>query len=517
MSGYGQPPGNPPQYGQQAYFAGGNVSPTSYPPPPSPGLEAGEHKYDNLPPSNPPVVVSRPKFEDVWATLLFIFVNVVFGVAAAIGIPETIKSINNPNNSSSFSNSYSFNSSTSFNSSSSFNSTRRMNGTSDTNDFTITGRDIGGVVGAAVGVGCAFSLGYFVLMILIAGPLIHITYWLSFLILLLITVYYMFLRIYVAGIIWGIFCVLFAVNYFLIRRRIPFAKWDSCGGIVGLVVSCGYSVVWIATMVGVGQRATYGVLITLLFILYWTMEVIRNTIHVSVSGTFATVYFTGVTLPNSKKISVPDTHITLKSTRRALTTSFGPICFGSLLVALIATLRAVADQSRADSAQNGNILCCLLSTCLSCILSCIQDILEYFNKYAYTQVAIYGKSYCVAARDTWRLVKARGLEAVVNDSLIGNISPDISETTINYAVVCMISFVIGVWLFLILAEVVTSGVATTYVCLAEDPATLARQQPELFARLYATWPEIQWGAQSSVQVYQQPPPPQQQQQQQQYY
>ena len=36
-------------------------------------------------------------------------------------------------------------------------------------------------------------------------------------------------------------------------------------------------------------------------------------------------------------------------------------------------------------------------------------------------MAIYGKSFCKAAKDTWKLIKDRGVEAVINDNLIGNV------------------------------------------------------------------------------------------------
>jgi hypothetical protein len=36
-------------------------------------------------------------------------------------------------------------------------------------------------------------------------------------------------------------------------------------------------------------------------------------------------------------------------------------------------------------------------------------------------VAIYGKDYCTAGKDTWRLVKSRGIDAIINDCLIGSV------------------------------------------------------------------------------------------------
>lgn len=36
-------------------------------------------------------------------------------------------------------------------------------------------------------------------------------------------------------------------------------------------------------------------------------------------------------------------------------------------------------------------------------------------------MAIYGKDFCTAGKDTWRLIKSRGIDAIINDSLIGNV------------------------------------------------------------------------------------------------
>jgi hypothetical protein len=34
---------------------------------------------------------------------------------------------------------------------------------------------------------------------------------------------------------------------------------------------------------------------------------------------------------------------------------------------------------------------------------------------------MFGKSYCESAKDTWRLIKDRGVEAIINDQLVGNV------------------------------------------------------------------------------------------------
>jgi hypothetical protein len=46
---------------------------------------------------------------------------------------------------------------------------------------------------------------------------------------------------------------------------------------------------------------------------------------------------------------------------------------------------------------------------------------HYLIPFVNNIVAIYGKSYCEAAKDTWSLIKARGVEAIINDNLVGNV------------------------------------------------------------------------------------------------
>jgi hypothetical protein len=40
------------------------------------------------------------------------------------------------------------------------------------------------------------------------------------------------------------------------------------------------------------------------------------------------------------------------------------------------------------------------------------------NRYAYIEIALYGKPYLVAAKDTWKLFVDRGIDALVNDQIV---------------------------------------------------------------------------------------------------
>ena len=98
-----------------------------------------------------------------------------------------------------------------------------------------------------------------------------------------------------------------------------------------------------------------------------------------------------------------------------MTTSFGSICFGSLIVAIIQALKSLAQSAR----ENGDagILACIAE----CILGCIQAIVEYFNKWAFIYVGLYGYSYMEAGKNVITLFRNRGWDAIVADDLIGNV------------------------------------------------------------------------------------------------
>jgi len=152
--------------------------------------------------------------------------------------------------------------------------------------------------------------------------------------------------------------------------------------------------------------------IFLLFSFYWTWQVIQTWVHVTTSGVFATYYFLEGTpegVPSSP---------TLKSAKRASTTSFGSICFGSLIVAILQLIRSLLRMAAQDS---NNPFAAFCAACAAVLVDIIESLLQYFNFYAYTQVAIYGKSFRESAKDTWKLIKDRGVEAIINDSLISNV------------------------------------------------------------------------------------------------
>ncbi|KAF9946418.1 putative choline transporter, neither null mutation nor overexpression affects choline transport [Mortierella alpina] len=183
----------------------------------------------------------------------------------------------------------------------------------------------------------------------------------------------------------------------------------------------------------------YMIMVYLNFVMFWNSEVVKNVVHVTISGVFGAYYF------------------------------FEGSASG--------TLRYILNSLRSDSDDG---LSAFLSMCASCILACLESLFEIFNKFAFTQVAIYGKPFIQAASDTWAMIKDRGVDAIVNDSLVGNV----------LGMVVILEMILGAVMMSIPNNVLDSGVTTTFVALAEDPEVLHRTKPELYQSIVQHYPEI---------------------------
>nr|CCC93815.1 unnamed protein product [Trypanosoma congolense IL3000] len=225
----------------------------------------------------------------------------------------------------------------------------------------------------------------------------------------------------------------------------------------------------------------YAFLFVLLLSLFWTQQVVWNLMHVTTAGLTATWYFAG-------KNNMPR-NPTLASFKRGATTSFGSICFGSLLVAIVGVIRVIVSSLK-DSDDE------VLHGIFLCIINILQDLLEYFNTYAFVHVAIYGCGYTEAAKKTWELCKQCESAAIFNDALIDNtlfifIVLNSVLTAGVVALTCGSQVVLGVPLFvtvlchIILLAPLSSIVTTFFVCYAEVPEGLRHSAPELYAAIHS--------------------------------
>lgn len=354
-------------------------------------------------------------------------------------------------------------------------------------------------------------------------------------------IYYFVEHYYSAAIVFLVFTLFSAWCYWSARHRIPFSatvlqividvmtRYPSTliTSLIGIVVSglfsVLFSVVIVATYVkfdpnsdnegcSVGggncsQAKLIGVLVYVFFAGYFISEVIRNVIHVTIAGVYGTWYY----LSNSDQ-GEPK-HPALGSLKRALTYCFGSICCGSLIVSIIQLIRQIIQILKQDAFSQGDYCAGCGFLILDLIIGLIDWLVRYFNQYAYCYIALYGKSYLRAAKDTFDLIRFKGMDALINDCFINTslhlyslfvayvvsllsylylrlTKPEYNSNGTYYAPVIAFSFLISGQITRIALTVIESGVSTFFVALAKDPEVFQMTNRDRFDEIFRNYPEV---------------------------
>lgn len=232
-----------------------------------------------------------------------------------------------------------------------------------------------------------------------------------------------------------------------------------------------------------------------IFSFYWTTQVIGNVFQTSFAGVYATYFFSGPPADSANHKTC------VNSLYRASTYSFGSICFGSLIVASLQFLRYLLQSFKNSSRNDRDLVTAICILVSAVILDTVESLVEYFNYYAYTYIAIYGKGYLESAKDTWELVKSSGVSAVINDNLISHclFLTCLSLVGLN-ALFCYLdnadaaSYFISLMITLLsccaFCNIITSGATTLFVCLAESPQKFRSVEPEMYSMTLEKYPEL---------------------------
>lgn len=277
----------------------------------------------------------------------------------------------------------------------------------------------------------------------------------------LVTAIYMLARHYYSGgIVFLIFVGFLIFAFITWIPRIPFSALmlktsvdvskhyghvylvSLLGGILATALAAWYSVTFVAVYVrfepgqnsscsssggGCSSAKVTGLLVFITFAMYWISEWLKNTIHTTISGVYGSWYFAPNNLPQGA---------TRGALKRSLTYSFGSISFGSLIVAIINCLRQLCSIARRNEASQGDILGTILFCVLGCIIGLLDWAVQFLNRYAFSYIALYGKAYIPAAKDTWNMIKQRGIDALINECLIGPVL-SMGATFVGYACALM--------------------------------------------------------------------------------
>jgi len=387
------------------------------------------------------------------------------------------------------------------------------------------------------------STVYLILTRIFTRLIMHFTLLLSIALNIGICVYYWTTHYWSGAIIFTIIALLSIFSYFGYRSRIPLASlllqvvmdvakhhWSVyVVAFVSLIVQAAWSVWYTFTVIAVYAKWTpgnpscgsgsscssgkvAGLIFYVTFSYLWTSQTIGNVALATLAGgPFGCWYYFG-----PREQGMMPRHPTLSSFGRASTLSLGSIAFGSLVVTLLDILRLLLNTIRNNADENGHPVEVCLALCAECFVGCIEGMVQYFNRYAYIEIALYGKPYLRAAQDTWHLLRDRGIDALVNDSLVGMTltwgayaigllcslfaylylrytHPSYNADGQYTAPVLLFAFLIGLQCTMTLSSAIEAGVSTIFVGLGEDPQVLAVRAPALFGLVASTYPQVVQG------------------------
>ncbi|KAJ5135570.1 uncharacterized protein N7515_004848 [Penicillium bovifimosum] len=355
-------------------------------------------------------------------------------------------------------------------------------------------------------------------------------------------IYYIARKQYGGGIAFLLFGVFATVCFISWIPRIPFTAFmlqtsmdvargygniflvSALGGIVTVAFAAWFSVTLVSVYVayepdptgtnpacqngGCSRAKVIGLVVYVTFAMYWFSEWIKNTVHTTIAGVYGAWYFWSKSAGGMPKGS------TRGAFRRATTYSFGSISLGSLIIAFIQMLRQACSVAQRQGASQGNLMGSIFFWVLGCFISLLNWLVTLFNRYAFCHIALYGKAYIPAAKDTWTMMRDRGIDALVQDCLIGPVLT-MGSTFIGYvcallaylylqftrpeynrdgnftAVIMAFAFLIGLQVCQVFLTPVSSGVETIFVAMGWDPQVMINDHPEIYYKLVQLYPRVQ--------------------------
>ena len=183
----------------------------------------------------------------------------------------------------------------------------------------------------------------------------------------------------------------------------------------------------------------------LLFSWFWTSQFVVAMGQLVVALAISTWYF------KRDKTQIGNSNV-FWSIKTAFRYHFGSAAFGSLIIAIIKTIRAVVAYLQKKAKKSGNKLAMLVLCAIQCCMWCVEKTMKFINKNAYIQIAIFGYSFCKAARKAFFLILRNILRisavSIVSSFvlLIGKVLVPVGTTFVAYiALIGIQDQLSGIW------------------------------------------------------------------------
>ncbi|XP_046958778.1 choline transporter-like protein 4 isoform X2 [Lynx rufus] len=162
---------------------------------------------------------------------------------------------------------------------------------------------------------------------------------------------------------------------------------------------------------GLVQRSLFNLQIYGVLGLFWTLNWVLALGQCVLAGAFASFYWA-----LDKRRDVP-TFPLISAFIRTLRYHTGSLAFGALILTLVQIARVVLEyiDNKLRGAQNPVARC--IMCCFKCCLWCLEKFIKFLNCNAYIMIAIYGKNFCVSAKNAFMLLMRNIVRVVVLDKV----------------------------------------------------------------------------------------------------
>ncbi|KAK2834033.1 hypothetical protein Q7C36_014734 [Tachysurus vachellii] len=107
----------------------------------------------------------------------------------------------------------------------------------------------------------------------------------------------------------------------------------------------------------------------------------------------------------------------VSSFMRALRYHVGSLAFGALILTLVQIVRIILEYIDHKFRAAQNPCTRFLMCCLKCCFWCLEKFIKFLNRNAYIMIAIYGKNFCVSAKNAFSLLMRNIIRVVVLDKV----------------------------------------------------------------------------------------------------
>uniref|UniRef100_A0A8C7L1X1 Choline transporter-like protein n=1 Tax=Oncorhynchus kisutch TaxID=8019 RepID=A0A8C7L1X1_ONCKI len=143
-----------------------------------------------------------------------------------------------------------------------------------------------------------------------------------------------------------------------------------------------------------------------LLIFLWLVNFTIALGQCTLAGAFASYYWA-----RRKPQDIPPSF----HTRLQIQYHTGSLAFGALILAVVQMARIILEYLDSKLKGANNVAARFVLCCLKCCFWCLERFVKFMNRNAYIMIAIYGKGFCMSARDAFCLLMRNVVRVAVLD------------------------------------------------------------------------------------------------------